>query len=72
MAGLMGAKPEAKLANAATEALGQMRGLALKVGQMASYVDGMVPEEHRDTYERSMASLRAAAPTMPPEASLRH
>ncbi len=71
LAGLMGAKPEAKLANAATEALGQMRGLALKVGQMVSYVDGMVPEEHRDTYERSMASLRAAAPTMPPEASRR-
>lgn len=60
-------KSEASLANVAAEALGTMRGLALKVGQMASYVDGFVPEEHRDTYEQAMRKLRDAAPTMTPE-----
>ncbi len=61
----------AKVAAAAVEALGTMRGLALKVGQMASYVDGFVPEEHRATYEGALRSLRAAAPTMTEEAAAR-
>jgi len=59
---------EAALAAAAAKALGTMRGLALKLGQMASYVDGFVPEEHRQLYEDAMRSLRDAAPTMPTEA----
>ena len=62
---------EAKLAAAAADALGTMRGLALKVGQMASYVDGMVPPDHRDTYENAMRKLRAAAPTMTADAAER-
>ncbi len=41
------------------EVLGNLRGLAAKVGQMASYVDGIVPEERRDVYEASLRSLRA-------------
>lgn len=49
-------------AEKATKILGQLRGVATKVGQMASYVDGVVPPEHRDTFEASMAKLRAAAP----------
>jgi predicted unusual protein kinase regulating ubiquinone biosynthesis (AarF/ABC1/UbiB family) len=61
---LAGAGGEARLARKAAEALGTMRGLALKLGQMASYVDGLVPEEHREVYERAMRSLRDAAPTM--------
>ncbi len=43
------------------EVLGTLRGLAAKVGQMASYVDGLVPEEHRDVYESSLCALRAHA-----------
>ena len=46
----------------AAKILGQMRGVATKVGQMASYVDGVVPPEHRDAFEAGMAKLRAAAP----------
>jgi predicted unusual protein kinase regulating ubiquinone biosynthesis (AarF/ABC1/UbiB family) len=61
---------ERRLALAAAEALGTMRGLAMKAGQMASYVDGLVPAEHRDTYEEAMRTLRAAAPTMSSEAAL--
>src|SRR5581483_9352743 len=46
---------------------GTLRGLATKVGQMASYVDGVIPEEHREAYEAAMKRLRAAAPTSSPE-----
>ena len=55
-------------AKKAAEVLGTMRGLAAKAGQMASYVDGMVPETHREAYETAMAGLRAAAPTSSPAA----
>ncbi len=47
---------------AAAEVLGTMRGLAAKVGQMASYVDGIVPEGQRAAYEASMKVLQANAP----------
>ena len=52
----------------AAEVLGTMRGLAAKVGQMASYVDGFVPEGHREAYEGALRTLRANAPTSSPEA----
>jgi len=55
-------------ADQAAEVLGSLRGLAAKVGQMASYVDGMVPTEHRDAYEKAMIGLRTAAPASPPAA----
>jgi len=72
LASMLGSKKaEAAIARSAADALGNMRGLALKVGQMASYVDGMVPTEHRDTYEQAMKGLRAAAPTMGPTAARR-
>src|SRR4051812_36491253 len=55
-------------AEQAAEILGSMRGLAAKIGQMASYVDGLVPEAHRATYEQALKGLRAAAPTSSPAA----
>ncbi len=55
-------------AHHAAEVLGSLRGLAAKVGQMASYVDGMVPEAQRESYERAMTALRSAAPTSSPDA----
>ncbi|HHH27854.1 MAG TPA: AarF/ABC1/UbiB kinase family protein [Polyangiaceae bacterium] len=66
IAGLVGSRDlaERKVAEAAAEALGNLRGLALKAGQMASYVDGTVPAEHRDLYEEAMKRLRDAAPHM--------
>lgn len=48
--------------------LGELRGVATKVGQMASYVDGLIPPEHAEAFERSMAKLRAAAPSSSPVA----
>lgn len=49
-------------AEQAAEVLGTLRGLAAKVGQMASYVDGLVPEPRRAAFEASLAALQAQAP----------
>jgi predicted unusual protein kinase regulating ubiquinone biosynthesis (AarF/ABC1/UbiB family) len=67
-ASLVASKTGEAAATRAAEVLGNMRGLAAKVGQMASYVDGMVPEAHRDAYESALTKLRAAAPTSSPAA----
>ena len=48
--------------SAAADALGTLRGLATKLGQMSAYVDGLVPLEHRDAYEKGMKSLLTATP----------
>ena len=55
----------------AAKVLGNLRGLAAKVGQMASYVDGMVPESHREAFETALKGLQIAAPRSAPEA-IRH
>ncbi|MGC4093838.1 MAG: AarF/ABC1/UbiB kinase family protein [Polyangiaceae bacterium] len=55
-------------AEQAAQVLGHLRGLAAKVGQMASYVDGMVPPAQRAAYETALSSLRAASPSSSPEA----
>src|SRR5271163_2524721 len=46
-------------------ALGTMKGAATKLGQVMSFVDvGLVPEEHREEFQRELAKLRDAAPTV--------
>ena len=52
----------------AAQVLGHLRGLAAKVGQMASYVDGLVPEARAPAFESSLKALRAQAPRSSPEA----
>ncbi len=52
----------------AAEVLGNLRGLATKVGQMASYIDGVVPEGQRDSYEHWLGKLQSAAHHSTPEA----
>ncbi len=45
--------------------LGTMKGAAMKLGQVMSFLDvGLVPEEHRDEFQRELAKLRDAAPTV--------
>lgn len=61
-ASLLLSKDGSAAAEHAATVLGSLRGLAAKVGQMASYVDGFVPDEHRAAYEGAMSKLRAAAP----------
>jgi predicted unusual protein kinase regulating ubiquinone biosynthesis (AarF/ABC1/UbiB family) len=47
------------------EALGTMKGAAMKVGQVMSFLDvGLVPEEYREEFQRKLARLRDAAPTV--------
>jgi predicted unusual protein kinase regulating ubiquinone biosynthesis (AarF/ABC1/UbiB family) len=46
-------------------ALGTMKGAAMKIGQVMSFLDlGLVPEEHREEFQRKLAELRDAAPTV--------
>src|SRR3979409_1090739 len=45
--------------------LGTMKGAAMKLGQVMSFLDvGLVSEEHRDEFQRELAKLRDAAPTV--------
>src|SRR4051812_14275429 len=57
-----------KIAERTAEVLGNLRGLAAKLGQTASYVDGFVPETHRAIYEKALGALRTAAPHSSAEA----
>ena len=44
-------------------ALGTMKGAAMKLGQMLSFMDvGLVPEEFREDFQAKLAELRDAAP----------
>src|SRR3954463_736031 len=44
-------------------ALGTMKGAAMKLGQVMSFLDvGLVPEEHREEFQRTLGQLRDAAP----------
>src|SRR6266545_6524632 len=46
--------------------LGEMKGAAMKLGQLASFVDTeFLPEEYREIYQEQMAKLRTSAPPMP-------
>jgi predicted unusual protein kinase regulating ubiquinone biosynthesis (AarF/ABC1/UbiB family) len=47
------------------DALGHMKGAAMKLGQVMSFLDvGLVPEEYRDEFQRKLGKLRDAAPTV--------
>ena len=48
------------------DALGTMKGAAMKIGQLASFVDtDFLPDEYRALYQEKLANLRTAAPPMP-------
>jgi predicted unusual protein kinase regulating ubiquinone biosynthesis (AarF/ABC1/UbiB family) len=59
---LLARKGSEKVAERTAEVLGNLRGLAAKLGQTASYVDGFVPATHRGVYEKALGALRTAAP----------
>ena len=62
-ASLLFSKGGENAAERAAQVLGTLRGVAAKVGQMASYVDGIVPEGQREAYENALRKLRDQAPT---------
>src|SRR6195256_2685324 len=44
-------------------ALGTMKGAAMKLGQVMSFLDvGLVPEEYREEFQRKLGALRDSAP----------
>lgn len=62
---LLGRGDGSAAAEKALEVLGNLRGLAAKVGQMASYVDGMVPDAQSEAFARVLAQLQSATPASP-------
>src|SRR5215211_9183678 len=48
------------------ETLGKMKGAAMKIGQLASFIDTeFLPPEYRELYQEHLATLRTSAPPMP-------
>jgi predicted unusual protein kinase regulating ubiquinone biosynthesis (AarF/ABC1/UbiB family) len=48
------------------ETLGRMKGAAMKIGQLASFIDTeFLPPEYRELYQEQLATLRTSAPPMP-------
>ncbi|HEX4838376.1 MAG TPA: AarF/ABC1/UbiB kinase family protein [Solirubrobacteraceae bacterium] len=59
------ARRQLETAKQIVAALGTMKGAAMKLGQVMSFLDvGLVPEEHREEFQRELAKLRDAAPTV--------
>src|SRR5436190_20524555 len=59
------ARRQLEAAKQIVAALGTMKGAAMKLGQVMSFLDvGLVAEEHRDEFQRELAKLRDAAPTV--------
>ncbi|HEV7585495.1 MAG TPA: AarF/ABC1/UbiB kinase family protein [Solirubrobacteraceae bacterium] len=59
------AKRQLETAKQIVAVLGTMKGAAMKLGQVMSFLDvGLVSEEHRDEFQRELAKLRDAAPTV--------
>src|SRR5579859_901758 len=59
------AKRQLETAKQIVAVLGTMKGAAMKLGQVLSFLDvGLVPEEHREEFQRELAKLRDAAPTV--------
>src|SRR6187549_2351027 len=67
-AGFVLSKSGVNAAEYAADVLGTLRGLAAKVGQTLSYVDGIVPEAQRESYEKALGKLRDSTPRSAPEA----
>ena len=48
------------------ETLGRMKGAAMKMGQLASFIDtDYLPDEYRELYQDKLGKLRTSAPAMP-------
>ena len=60
-----------KTAEAMLKTLGEMKGLPLKLGQMASYIDGLAPPGYEDKFQRVLSRLQQRAPPLSPEAAVK-
>lgn len=59
-----------KTAEAMLKTLGEMKGLPLKFGQMASYIDGLAPPGYEERFQRALKKLLDKAPPLSPEAAV--
>jgi predicted unusual protein kinase regulating ubiquinone biosynthesis (AarF/ABC1/UbiB family) len=60
-----------KTAEAMLATLGEMKGLPLKLGQMASYIDGLAPPGYEEKFQRVLVRLQQKAPPLSPAAAVR-
>ncbi len=58
-------KVHEKAARRMLAVFGDMKGLPLKAGQMLSYIDEFIPDEHRHIYEETLGKLQRETPPMP-------
>ena len=58
-----------KAAEALLKTLGEMKGLPLKVGQMASYIDGLAPPGYEERFQQELKKLLDRAPPLSAEAA---
>src|SRR3954465_11508109 len=65
-AGMRGARGQhAEAAERMVRTIGQLRGGAMKIAQLASFVDtDFIPDEYRGVYQEELGKLRADAPPM--------
>ncbi|MBX3229900.1 MAG: AarF/ABC1/UbiB kinase family protein [Labilithrix sp.] len=59
-----------KTAEAMLKTLGEMKGLPLKLGQMASYIDGLAPPGYEEKFQEVLKKLQAKAPPLSREAAV--
>jgi predicted unusual protein kinase regulating ubiquinone biosynthesis (AarF/ABC1/UbiB family) len=59
-----------KAAEALLKTLGEMKGLPLKVGQMASYIDGIAPPGYEERFKEELKKLLDKAPPLSSEAAI--
>lgn len=60
-----------KTAEAMLKTLGEMKGLPLKLGQMASYIDGLAPPGYEEKFQEILKKLQAKAPPLSREAAVK-
>jgi predicted unusual protein kinase regulating ubiquinone biosynthesis (AarF/ABC1/UbiB family) len=58
-----------KAAHALLKTLGEMKGVPLKLGQMASYIDGLAPPGYEEKFKRVLVKLQEKAPPLSAEAA---
>jgi predicted unusual protein kinase regulating ubiquinone biosynthesis (AarF/ABC1/UbiB family) len=58
-----------KTAEAMLKTLGEMKGLPLKLGQMASYIDGLAPPGYEAKFKEVLKKLQAKAPPLSRQAA---
>lgn len=57
-----------EVATALVRELGELKGLPMKIGQLLSYMEGLVPDEYREIYQSVLGELRTHSTPMADDA----